>query len=158
MPKRQVESFDPRRREAAKQAARDADARALAAGECSEAQLHRENGLLALPLEGLSIDFAGFIAPKSVSATATPPLSPQEVQRVLHRLQELTDEGRTVVVGGQAVYFWAYYLSKQQPTLLRGAPPTSKDLDLWKADLNTRRRRAQRERERRAQQAEHRRS
>jgi hypothetical protein len=63
MPKRQVESFDPRRREAAKQAARDADARALADGAKSEAQLHRENGLLALPREGLAVDFAGFIAP-----------------------------------------------------------------------------------------------
>ena len=65
-----------------------------------------------------------------MSAPATPPLSPQEVRRVLHRLQELTDEGRTVVVGGQAVYFWAYYFSSRHPTLLRGAPPTSKDLDL----------------------------
>lgn len=62
MPKRQVESFDPRRRAAAKQAARDADARALADGECSEARLHRENGLLALPREGLSVDFAGAVA------------------------------------------------------------------------------------------------
>ncbi len=65
-----------------------------------------------------------------MSATATPPLSPQEIRRVLHRLQKLTDEGHTVVVGGQAVYFWAYYFSQQDPTLLRGAPPTSKDLDL----------------------------
>jgi hypothetical protein len=63
MKKRQVESFDPHRRAAAKQVARDADARALAGGERTEAQLHRENGLLALPREGLSVDFAGFIAP-----------------------------------------------------------------------------------------------
>jgi len=65
-----------------------------------------------------------------VSADAPPPLSPQEVRRVLHRLQALTDAGHTVVVGGQAVYFWAYFFSSRQPSLLRGAPPTSKDLDL----------------------------
>ena len=64
MPTRQVESFDPRQRAAAKQAARDADARALASGQRSAAELHRENGLLALPREGLAVDFAGFIAPK----------------------------------------------------------------------------------------------
>ena len=65
-----------------------------------------------------------------MSAGGTPPLSPQEVRRVLRRLEELTDKGHTVVVGGQAVYFWAYYFSTKQPTLLHGAPPTSKDLDL----------------------------
>ena len=65
-----------------------------------------------------------------MSPGGTPPLPPREVRRVLHRLQELTDEGHIVVVGGQAVYFWAYYFSARQPTLLRGAPPTSKDLDL----------------------------
>jgi hypothetical protein len=61
MPKRQVESFDPRERAAAKQAARDADARALRDGEISVAQLHRKNGLLAFPKEHLSVDFAGFL-------------------------------------------------------------------------------------------------
>src|SRR4249919_882616 len=65
-----------------------------------------------------------------MSAGATPPLSPNEVRRLLDRLQELTDEGRTVVVGGQAVYFWAYYFAEQKPGLLRGAPPTSGDLDI----------------------------
>jgi hypothetical protein len=63
MKKRQVESSDPRKRAADKQAARDADARALANGERSEAQLHCENGLLALPHKDLAVDFAGFIAP-----------------------------------------------------------------------------------------------
>ena len=43
-----------------------------------------------------------------MSAGPTPPLSPNEVRRLLDRLQELTDEVRTVVVGGQAVYFWAH--------------------------------------------------
>lgn len=65
-----------------------------------------------------------------MNAGATPPLSPNEVRRLLDRLQELTDEGRTVVVGGQAVYFWAYYFADRKPGLLRGAPPTSGDLDL----------------------------
>ena len=63
MKPRQAKRFDPAARAAAKQAARDADARALADGEKSEARLHRENGLLALPREGLAVDFAGFIAP-----------------------------------------------------------------------------------------------
>ena len=63
MPKRQVESFDPRERAAAKQAARDVDAQALRDGEISVAQLHRKNGLLAFPKEHLSVDFAGAVAP-----------------------------------------------------------------------------------------------
>ncbi|MGA8744542.1 MAG: hypothetical protein WB507_01605 [Solirubrobacterales bacterium] len=65
-----------------------------------------------------------------MTASTTPPLSPEEVGRLLHQLKELTDDGRTVVVGGQAVYFWAYYFSQRDPDLLRGAPPTSGDLDL----------------------------
>jgi hypothetical protein len=57
----EVEFFDPRERQAEKQASRDADARALGDGEISVAQLHRKNGLLAFPKEHLSVDFAGFL-------------------------------------------------------------------------------------------------
>jgi hypothetical protein len=59
---RQVKRFDPAARIAAKQAARDADARAFARGEVSAAQLHRRNGLLAFPREHLEIDLAGFVS------------------------------------------------------------------------------------------------
>jgi hypothetical protein len=65
-----------------------------------------------------------------MSTGPTPPLSPEEVRRLLHQLGELTDAGRTIVVGGQAVYFWAYFFSQRDPVLLRGAPPASADLDL----------------------------
>jgi hypothetical protein len=65
-----------------------------------------------------------------LTASGPPPLSREEVGRVLGRLEELTDQGRTVVIGGQAVYFWAYYFSRQRPTLLQGAPPTSADFDV----------------------------
>jgi hypothetical protein len=59
---RQVKRFDPAARAAAKQSARDADARALARGEFSAAELHRRNGLLAFHREHLDVDFAGFIS------------------------------------------------------------------------------------------------
>jgi hypothetical protein len=59
-----------------------------------------------------------------------PPLSPEEVHRILKQLEELTDEGHVVVIGGQAVYFWAFYLSSLVPDFLRGAPPTSGDFDV----------------------------
>jgi hypothetical protein len=58
----EVKRYRPSQRAAAKQAARDGQARALASGERSAAQLHRENGLLAFPREGLAVDFSGFIA------------------------------------------------------------------------------------------------
>jgi hypothetical protein len=57
----EIKPFDPRQRADAKQASRDADARALRGGEQAEARLHRENGLLAFPRERLSVDFSGFI-------------------------------------------------------------------------------------------------
>ncbi|MBA3866381.1 MAG: hypothetical protein H0X42_08555 [Solirubrobacterales bacterium] len=57
-----AKSYDPRRRVAAKQAARDADARDLARGARSSAELHRSNGLLGFPRQDLAVDFASFIA------------------------------------------------------------------------------------------------
>jgi hypothetical protein len=62
---RQVKRFDPAVRAAVKQASRDADIRDLASGKKSEARLHRENGLLALPRQGLAVDFAAFVDPNS---------------------------------------------------------------------------------------------
>jgi hypothetical protein len=65
-----------------------------------------------------------------LSDRPVPDLSPEEVALLLGRLSQLTDEGRTVVVGGQAVYFWAWFFATQDASLLKGAPPTSGDLDL----------------------------
>jgi hypothetical protein len=61
MSRSEVKSFDPRQRAAAKQAARDRDAKALAQGRKSPRQLHRDNGVLALAREDVQIDLAGFI-------------------------------------------------------------------------------------------------
>ena len=57
----EVKRYRPSERAAAKQSARDEQARALARGERSAAQLHRENGLLAFSRQGLAVDFSGFI-------------------------------------------------------------------------------------------------
>ena len=65
-----------------------------------------------------------------MSDRPVPDLSAQEVALLLGRLSRLTDEGRIVVVGGQAVYFWAWLFAAEDDSLLEGAPPTSGDLDL----------------------------
>ena len=57
----QVKRYRPSERAAAKQSARDEQARALARGERSAAELHRENGLLAFSRQRLAVDFSGFI-------------------------------------------------------------------------------------------------
>jgi hypothetical protein len=50
-------TFDPAVRAAEKQASRDADARALASGEKSRAQLKAENGAFAFPRDRVRICF-----------------------------------------------------------------------------------------------------
>jgi hypothetical protein len=60
----------------------------------------------------------------------SPPLPHEEVRRILADLRQLSEKHHVVVIGGQAVYFWAYYFSQRMPGLLSGAPPTSKDLDI----------------------------
>jgi hypothetical protein len=64
-----------------------------------------------------------------VSAGSIPDLSPEEVADLLRRLSLLTDEGGTVVVGGQAVHFWAWFFTARD-LILDLVPPTSGDLDL----------------------------
>jgi hypothetical protein len=64
-----------------------------------------------------------------VSRDAIPDHSPEEVADLLRRLTLLTDEGTTVVVGGQAVHFWAWFFTARA-AVLELIPPTSADLDL----------------------------
>lgn len=64
-----------------------------------------------------------------MSAGGVPDLSPEEVADLLRRLALLTDEGATVVVGGQAVHFWAWFFTARD-RVLDLIPPTSGDLDL----------------------------
>lgn len=64
-----------------------------------------------------------------MSAGPVPDLSPEEVADLLRRLSVLTDEGGTVVVGGQAVHFWAWFLTARD-LISDLVPPTSADLDL----------------------------
>jgi hypothetical protein len=56
-----------------------------------------------------------------------PPLSYEQTAQVLARLADLEHE--IVLVGGQAVNFWANYYEKRVPELAKGAPYTSKDID-----------------------------
>jgi hypothetical protein len=53
----QLGIYDTSEQALEKQASRDADARALASGEKTLEQLHKENGLLAFPPEQTSIEF-----------------------------------------------------------------------------------------------------
>lgn len=55
-----------------------------------------------------------------------PPLRPEEMQRVLVQLESLVSERRVVLVGGQAVAFWAEYLSRPG---LRLPVVATKDID-----------------------------
>lgn len=57
----EAKRYRPSERAAVKQSARDEQARALARGERSAADMHRENGLLAFSRQGVAVDFSGFI-------------------------------------------------------------------------------------------------
>jgi len=58
-----------------------------------------------------------------------PPLSYEEVRRVLHLLDPLLAERRIILVGGQAVAFWMRYLAPLSPELTAPGALTSKDID-----------------------------
>lgn len=65
-----------------------------------------------------------------------PPLTYEEIRRILHRLEPLLAERRIIRVGGQAVAFWTRYLESQSGRLESesGRPTaadslTSKDID-----------------------------
>lgn len=58
-----------------------------------------------------------------------PPLSHEEVQRILRQLEPLIAERRVVLVGGQAVAFWMRLLRPRSRELARREPLTSKDID-----------------------------
>lgn len=57
-----------------------------------------------------------------------PPLRPEEVRRILRDLAPLSEERRIILVGGQAVAFWAAFF-KLEPALTEDAIFTSKDID-----------------------------
>lgn len=58
-----------------------------------------------------------------------PPLTYEEVRRVLHLLDPLLAERRIILVGGQAVAFWGRYLAPRSLELTAAGPLTSKDID-----------------------------
>jgi hypothetical protein len=55
-----------------------------------------------------------------------PPLTYGEVRRVLHLLDPLLAERRIILVGGQAVAFWARYLAPKSLELTAADALTSK--------------------------------
>lgn len=58
-----------------------------------------------------------------------PPLTYEEVRRVLHLLEPLLADRRIVLVGGQAVAFWGRYLAPRSLELTAFGVLTSKDID-----------------------------
>ena len=56
-----------------------------------------------------------------------PPLSYEQASRILAKLADL--EHPVVLVGGQALNFWASYYEDRVAELAAGAPYTSKDID-----------------------------
>lgn len=58
-----------------------------------------------------------------------PPLTYEEVRRVLHLLDPLLADRRIVLVGGQAVAFWGRYLAPRSLELTPAGALTSKDID-----------------------------
>jgi hypothetical protein len=60
---------------------------------------------------------------------AKPPLTYEEVRRVLHLLDPLLAERRIILIGGQAVAFWARYLAPRSLELTAAGALTSKDID-----------------------------
>lgn len=61
------------------------------------------------------------------SAERPPPLAFSDVKPILSRLERIADS--VVLVGGQAVNFWAELYASRVPAINRQAPFTSKDID-----------------------------
>lgn len=61
------------------------------------------------------------------SAERPPPLAFADVKPILRRLERIADS--VVLVGGQAVNFWAELYASRVPAINREAPFTSKDID-----------------------------
>jgi hypothetical protein len=61
------------------------------------------------------------------SAERPPPLAFADVKPILIRIERIADS--IVVVGGQAVNFWAEFYASRVPGIERQAPFTSKDID-----------------------------
>jgi len=61
------------------------------------------------------------------SAERQPPLAFADVKAILTKLERIADS--VVLVGGQAVNFWAEFYAARVPAIEREAPFTSKDID-----------------------------
>ena len=109
------------KRAAAKRKSRSADARALESGKKSRAQLRLENGLFSGVKGRLVLEKAKALCWRPS------PLAFADVKPILVRLERIADS--VVVVGGQAVNFWAELYAPRVPAIDREAPFTSKDID-----------------------------
>ena len=67
-----------------------------------------------------------------------PPLRPEEVRRILRKLAPLSEDRRIILVGGQAVAFWATFF-KLKPRSAEQEIFTSKDIDFEGAARSVRR-------------------
>lgn len=67
-----------------------------------------------------------------------PPLRPEEVRRILRELAPLSENRRIILVGGQAVAFWAAFF-KLKPRSAEQEIFTSKDIDFEGAARTARR-------------------
>jgi hypothetical protein len=67
-----------------------------------------------------------------------PPLRPEEVRRILRDLSPLSEERRIVLIGGQAVAFWAAFFELEAPDAEEKLF-TSKDIDFEGAARSARR-------------------
>jgi hypothetical protein len=66
-----------------------------------------------------------------------PPLRPEEVERILRELEPLSRDRRIVLIGGQAVAFWAAFFELEEPSA-REKLFTSKDIDFEGASRTAR--------------------
>ncbi len=113
------DQLDPKERAREKRQSREADARALASGEKSRADLRRENGHFAFAKVRVSL--------RRRKAPRVTDLAYVDVRAILVKLADL--ERELILVGGQAVNFWASYYERRVAELARDAPFTSKDID-----------------------------
>jgi hypothetical protein len=66
-----------------------------------------------------------------------PPLRPEEVERILRELEPLSRQRRIILIGGQAVAFWAAFFELEDPSA-RQKLFTSKDIDFEGASRTAR--------------------
>ncbi len=67
-----------------------------------------------------------------------PPLRPDEVRRILRELAPLSENRRVILIGGQAVAFWAAFLRVER-RVTEAKLFTSRDIDFEGAAQSARR-------------------